>query len=1053
VTPRFLLPSGKFYVKELEGPRTLKEGESFAGAVVVEPDIGLKGPTSTYDFASLYPSESCSKNLCFTTMIPHRNKEEVLDKMRGFCRVARLNAENMTWERTENWFVTGERPCALTDLREAISILRAEDCPYDAETRAALQKDVDILEDPVNAEMARKWTPLAEGRPANLADGDAPPSDDELVDIYLRIVEPACRILGRTKTNVRRPDMPAFVQEEMREGVFPHIQKNLKQMRNAVKREMGDYCNQLEGLSREGVRDSDGSVVRLKQSVKKMDTVQQAIKCVMNSIYGVYAIFSKMLAETVTDLGRSDLETSLCIVDTMIGRQTGFISRSIGVYGDTDSVFGEWVDLPLYAEEEMLLKKIRIQKRDTGGQEEGWEACMTRAREVGVAVRERLGLEESSSTKIAMYVCWYLAMKDVLDGNCMNLAALPRTQRFTPSDLRVFQNKMDWLANLMISSLGVDVSSVQSMISNSEWKGIGRAANPPSLPPSGRPFEPIMLHDFVCWISIQIVNGQSKKVEGLMNGVFKRKHPTGYIVQEHEKTYRRLLLCRKKKYGGSKYLPGGSTYKVDLAGVTAVRGDTYPFKALACKKVMEALADYGDVDLATALAEDIIRRVVQRKISPHQLIQSKKVKKDVTEYGAAQPHGLEQIVPTKGMPLHIVGAIERHLDTGEPLPLVDSRYAFLVRDVPGKKKIKIGKRIMSPVDVLRAGGSLLYDTEYYAEGIANLVSNILAPVIDPSTGEQRLKIAEGFRRIRDKSVRSKAVNKHFETLRRHTKKIMMTFAQQGAKHQKDSPHGRASSSSSSRRDSLQQRSIKSMFQATAAPCRAVQSSDAKDSDQDDDNAGESSTGVTDSRAILTATLTRESEARLWKKISSLSKISVGEGVKSTAYNPSGSAGVLSSTLAEKESTTQASMLTFAVAVSIECGCCGRPGNKGHFCRRCVRSGRVAETVALVEKKIVDAMVDQAHVCADCYGVARPDVGGEERRKRTRGEDPTDSRGRSILDIEDCVGEFYERNQTVKACMRIVCQTRWERAELENQLKMVKLLRTQYVLFSNKRVKK
>lgn len=53
-------------------------GEDFEGATVIEPAKGFYSvPIATLDFSSLYPSIMMAHNLCYTTVLDNRQREQL----------------------------------------------------------------------------------------------------------------------------------------------------------------------------------------------------------------------------------------------------------------------------------------------------------------------------------------------------------------------------------------------------------------------------------------------------------------------------------------------------------------------------------------------------------------------------------------------------------------------------------------------------------------------------------------------------------------------------------------------------------------------------------------------------------------------------------------------------------------------------------------------------------------------------------------------------------------------------------------------------------------
>ena len=66
-------------------------GESFEGATVIEPRKGYYDvPIATLDFSSLYPSIMMAHNLCYTSLLEHRDVDKYGYVTEGERREARI---------------------------------------------------------------------------------------------------------------------------------------------------------------------------------------------------------------------------------------------------------------------------------------------------------------------------------------------------------------------------------------------------------------------------------------------------------------------------------------------------------------------------------------------------------------------------------------------------------------------------------------------------------------------------------------------------------------------------------------------------------------------------------------------------------------------------------------------------------------------------------------------------------------------------------------------------------------------------------------------------
>lgn len=799
--PRLIIPSGTFMVRKVEGPRMKSADQSFDGAVMVEPVIGWYMMTMTLDFEALYPNIMKAMNIGPSTEVPHFMKRAVMQRAEELCRRAHVPTNDLYYERTDNWYCTGERSVPMSTLEEALHEFEKEQPMYDENVRTSLRADYQYLTDAANKEYVEKWIPLAFGEEPNAtAEECATLSDDDKVAIFIDVVQRACRLSGRTKTRTRRADMPHFVQSIFREGVYAHAERTLGDVRSSIKREMATAKREVQQLLHDGVAKSDPRVKNGLLRAREYDVRQQAVKLIMNAVYGILPSMWKMkfTAECVTDAGRMLIEETVAFSDTMITPALGYLSKLKTTYGDTDSAFETFVDIRYQEQITSLSKKLRmwpvIEERGT--------YALVYAMRVGALKRQvaeqvqAKHINEKNASKVSAFIAWKRLLHDCFERSDMpkSLFYVPRANRtsdYTPfaiddDELELYDYLMHYYDYVLERVIGC--SNVLRCVPNEcHLRPAGTRMNPPPLPTAHTILSAKHVLDALEWIFCQIYIEEGEKIARVVNGYYQIMYKSGYIVQEFEKLYLRILMTRKKKYGGQIYLPGAAEPVCDVKGLTSVRGDSYTVKSYLCDELLSIAVREGDIDKCELHALSTLRRLAKREVPPYMLIQSKGVKRHPSAYGEEQPPGLRYLVPTKGMATHIRASLLRNLLFGEDVPAVDTRYRFIVAEAQRVSKtgkvsslssagMPVWKRIVPAHEVLRHYGDVRYDISYYSANLIKLIANMLSPVFHSSTFDERYADAERFRRMRDKEARSKAVSKYFEkSIRQEVLKRLNVF--------------------------------------------------------------------------------------------------------------------------------------------------------------------------------------------------------------------------------------------------------------------------------------
>lgn len=796
ITPcTFLLPSGMFYIRDIEGPRSKGDGEKGGGADVIEPPNGLiSDPAITLDFKSLYPSIMMTENVCPTTIIPYNKQDTMLKSVKMFRDHFNIRKEDAIYQRKEFWFCTGDKATAFVNLQAALDFLRSDICNYGPELKKAMHEALDkLFSNPNYEELIEKWEPVAMCQddridPSKFTDEDK--TDKALHDIFLNVVEPISQLTGMTKISYKNKELPMFVGKGIRQGVFPFRQRELAAERDRVKAEMARAERELEALLRQGVDKSDQRIVKLKAEISMHNIMQQAIKCMMNSMYGYYTskfLMKFALQETVCVKGQTLLQDTKCFLETMCISPLGFICRRIVVgYGDTDSCFGILLNVAYNMQRKAFLFRIMIvfNKKEESLFNENMFEHMTKfyKEEIDKLVESGV-IQDKVASKALLLVQWKVIFDDIYyQHNKFNALRCDEKDRIEDHEMKTLDALKEWFDRLFEQKMKVDITDMK----NAKWVDLGRAPAPPLFGNKKCP-TPKDVRMLFRWLFVNIIFEHGKRAERVVNMIFATKY-NGCIIQELEKMYEEIIWWRKKKYAGCMWEPGKGAPEIKATGIDAVRGDCTPFKARISKSMLESILEDGDVETAKRIGYRAIKQVIDGKIGSTDIIQSKTFKRPPMEYGKrkanSQSNGKKyEILDT--MPVHVVGAIYRHLKYGEPLPEVDERYYFIV--LPNIGNVPIGKRIVPPSVLMKAGSVIQYDRLYYAKSCVNQVSNMLAPIFDRRSFVQKMEQAEMFRRIKDKKKRNKLIDAFSKEQRDEIKKHFMIYAQQGT-HIRDQEH-------------------------------------------------------------------------------------------------------------------------------------------------------------------------------------------------------------------------------------------------------------------------
>lgn len=197
---------------------------------------------------------------------------------------------------------------------------------------------------------------------------------------------PKIKIIDGQLAEVFDPNAPAFLMPHIKEGILPRLEKKWKTERGGIRSgPMKDLNKKIEAckaeieaaikasMTPEQLKKLDSSddkkiewgklveqyldihiehiVLEFIQDYDQLDARQNAIKILMNSLYGMTGFYDssfycKEIAATVTGEGRNMLLKTKYIVETTFCRANGYPYDAIVIYGDTDSVFVQLKGLP-----------------------------------------------------------------------------------------------------------------------------------------------------------------------------------------------------------------------------------------------------------------------------------------------------------------------------------------------------------------------------------------------------------------------------------------------------------------------------------------------------------------------------------------------------------------------------------------------------------------------------------------------------------------------------------------------------------------------------------
>ncbi len=1105
--PRFLLPNANFEIRKVEGPRSKKEGQKGGGADVIEPPSSENEMVYTLDFEGLYPSIMRTFGICPTTLLSYENREEVMAVLKTMMQTFNMTKDETYLKRKESWFCTGDSPTPHPSLKDAVAFLKSPQCNYPASMRKKLLADVEKLDAVEDQQLVEKWSKIALRKRDELTVDDFTKdekSDKGLENAYLDFIEPISRVVGTTKVQYKDKEMPAFLGKGIREGVFPFIERMLAARRGEVKAQKSAYEDEIDRLLREGESESSEHIKSLKIKFKECDIIQNAIKVLMNSIYGYYKSRLNLgftLQETICVYGQQLLQDTKNFMETIGSKCLGHDSNDIVVIGDTDSGFAKKTDMKNQLERREFFRKIYTQYNKFPVERCRIEPLMLITLKHNEILKNMVAsgkILDKNRSKALVYMQWHFIVEEVCNFNEWNLGflpfnplRLPEGHQFTEKEKEVMLDLKAWFDEVM-RDMGVNLEDPLQ----SEWKGIERAPNPPVLQyGNAKQLEtikitPLNVQMFFRWCTMNLMFKSCRKIERIINEVFKRKYK-GVVRQQLEKIYERIVLYVKKKYAGCMWMPGAAAPYISATGISSVRGDCTPFKSNICKKTLELILEFDDIEGAKREGYRLIKDLSEGKVAICDLIQSKNIKKDLTEYGKKQkkylrrkkPNGENEIVKimvTRNMPVHIVAAINRHLRYNEPLPEIDDRYFFLVLAGVGSN---VGERAVPPSVVIRSGGLVQYDRQYYIADCVRQITNLLLPVFDTRPFKVKMEQAEMFRRIKDKKVRSKLITKFIESQRNVVRKHMMNYAMFGTK-MIDRNYIIEQNKTLLKNQGGDVRLLFQNYQTPTCSSSVVDDEPEEDElEEVEEEEDEESTVPFDMQVVdemfNTAVFEDEEEEKLKEKSATemiewldvnASKMTLKLPEEEITEEPDPKLLLLLEddeeqpkkkapqkkycqkcklTIAARSkkcpkckmvvltSEGQTFVHTFFERMNIKCILCDRMGSR-EICATCSESKDVRERLTALKLHINQKQVSyDCRVCADCFKVDAPEMPEKKGKKRNAAGDEEEEY--RIGDLEDIVRNFHETNEIIKTCNKFSCAHLSVRLQNDRRLEIIKML--------------
>lgn len=143
---------------------------------------------------------------------------------------------------------------------------------------------------------------------------------------------------------------PLFTLNDFKVGFITCYQEYLGNLRNAIrgrakpldqeKTIIEQRLKVIEGASehREEMSQLKQRLAIIKRMKDTIDTEQSVCKVAMNSIYGIMTFYLKIVAESITLMGRDALMNAKKMAEEIYTRKNGYAGDLVVIYGDTDSI-------------------------------------------------------------------------------------------------------------------------------------------------------------------------------------------------------------------------------------------------------------------------------------------------------------------------------------------------------------------------------------------------------------------------------------------------------------------------------------------------------------------------------------------------------------------------------------------------------------------------------------------------------------------------------------------------------------------------------------------
>ena len=127
---------------------------------------------------------------------------------------------------------------------------------------------------------------------------------------------------------------------------------------------------------------------------------------------------------------------------------------------------------------------------------------------------------------------------------------------------------------------------------------------------------------------IQRAMDDSKLIVNKTTEYLQKKLNSTVLKMGWEKTYKGMILLKKKKYVGLKYEENGKPPKIDSKGLDDVRRETTKMTKDLILKLYKLIFIDNDIEQCRTLIKEKISSLLQRKVNIYELMSSKKLKSE-----------------------------------------------------------------------------------------------------------------------------------------------------------------------------------------------------------------------------------------------------------------------------------------------------------------------------------------------------------------------------------------------------------------------------------------